>query len=107
MSDQGNPRKVGSCRIDITGAGTAVFLANSGAFETLTAAGSVATLTVPAAGQQIDQVSDVFIASGEGTILTNVVIERVSATQISVRLRDDLGALLLRQCAIDWYTLKR
>ncbi len=107
MSDQGNPKLVASCRIDITGAATAVFLSNSGGFETVEAAATIATLTVPAAGRQIDQVSDIFMATDEGTAFSQVVVERVAANRIAIRLLDDLGAVQQGECAIDWYSVAR
>ncbi len=107
MSDQGNPKLIGSCRVDITGAATAVFLANSGAFATVVAAATIATLTVPAAGRQIDQVSDLFILTAEGTAFAVAVCRRLSATQIAIRLFDALGAVQQGECSIDWYTVAR
>ncbi len=107
MSDLGNPKLVASCRIDITGAATAVFLSNSGGFELLAAGATIATLTVPAAGRQIDQVGDTFVASGEGTGFNQPVIERVAANRISVRLFDEDGVIQQGECSIDWYSVAR
>ena len=102
MSGLTTLKLVGSCRIDITGAGTGVFLSNSGAFTGLTVAATVATITTNAAGPQMG-LEDVIVATAEGTTVSDPVIDRAFANQIGVRLFDSFPALRTGQVAIDWY----
>lgn len=103
MAYSGRVRPKGSIRINTVGAAPSIVAgSNSGLFtETLVDGGvGVVTLNIDPDNPNSLAAQDTIVATAEGVAAVIAVVERVSATQITVRLFTDAGAAVDAQFAL-------